>query len=92
MNLHYLRQIRGDNYCGVRAAIVQLLTQGLSLPSGSRTYESLFQLASSPTYSWIQDWTFAGRLSYQGNSVLFGMQTCLNCLDNLVSANYSNDI
>jgi hypothetical protein len=84
LGLQHIRQIRGDNYCGVRAAIFQTLAQGLHVPSGERTFQCLSQAISNEGCGWLQDWTFAGRLPYQGSNVLHGMEVCLRNLDNVV--------
>ncbi|XP_023705471.1 uncharacterized protein LOC111863405 isoform X3 [Cryptotermes secundus] len=83
--LQHLRRIRGDNYCGVRAAIFQTLAQGLNVPSGEKTFHYLSNAISNEDCRWLQDWTFAGRLPYHGNNVLHGMAVCLQNLDNVAS-------
>lgn len=90
LGLQHLRRIRGDNYCGVRAAIFQILAQGLHVPSGERTFQYLSQALSNEGCRWLQDWTFAGRLPYQGNNVLHGMEVCLRDLDNVVRMHYKH--
>ncbi|KAJ9583914.1 hypothetical protein L9F63_021746, partial [Diploptera punctata] len=85
LGLQNLRRIRGDNYCGVRAAIFQTLSQGLPVPSGAETFQCLSHALNSEGCGWLQDWTFAGRLPYEGNKVLQGMEICLRNLDNVAS-------
>ncbi|XP_069694471.1 serine-rich adhesin for platelets-like isoform X2 [Periplaneta americana] len=85
LGLQHLRRIRGDNYCGVRAAIFQALAQGLPVPNGAKTFQCLSHALNSEGCGWLQDWTFAGRLPYQGNNVLHGMEACLHKLDNVAS-------
>lgn len=77
-----LRCIRGDQYCGVRAALFQALSSGHPLP---RCGPALARLAAEVAGGgqWLQDWTFARRLSY-GN-VLDGIRDCLEALDDMVS-------
>lgn len=84
LGLQHLRRVRGDNYCGVRAAIFQTLAQGLHVPSGEKTFQYLSHALSNEGCGWLQDWTFAGRLPYQGNNILHGMGVCLHNLDNVV--------
>ena len=84
-----MRRIRGDNYCGVRAAIFQTLSQGLPVPSGAETFQCLSHALNSEGCGWLQDWTFAGRLPYEGNKVLQGMEVCLRDLDNVVSSTHN---
>jgi hypothetical protein len=84
LGLQHLRRVRGDNYCGVRAAIFQTLAQGLHVPSGEKTFQYLAHAVSNEGCGWLQDWTFAGRLPYEGNNVLHGMGVCLRDLDNVV--------
>lgn len=85
LGLQHLRRVRGDNYCGVRAAIFQTLAQGLHVPSGEKTFQYLAHAVSNEGCGWLQDWTFAGRLPYEGNNVLHGMGVCLRDLDNVAS-------
>lgn len=85
LGLQHLRRVRGDNYCGVRAAIFQTLAQGLHVPSGEKTFQYLSHALSNEGCGWLQDWTFAGRLPYRGNNILHGMGVCLRNLDNVAS-------
>ncbi|CAB3386197.1 Hypothetical predicted protein [Cloeon dipterum] len=78
----YIRRIRGDNYCAVRAALFQCLSTNLPVPKGDATFAALAKAVGSGS-SWIQDWQFAGRLPYRGNNVLHGMKQCLDSLDNV---------
>ncbi|PSN47887.1 hypothetical protein C0J52_01251 [Blattella germanica] len=84
LKLENIRQIRGDNYCGIRAAIFQTLSQGLPVPNGADTFQFLTRAFDSDA-SWLKDWSFANRLPYQGNNVLRGMEMCLHTLDNMAS-------
>nr|CAD7261170.1 unnamed protein product [Timema shepardi] len=81
----HLRRIRGDNYCGVRAAIFQTLSQGHLVPGGSATFEHLSRAVNNNNCGWLKNWKFASRLPYQRNNVLYGMKACLQSLDNLIS-------
>nr|CAD7200803.1 unnamed protein product [Timema douglasi] len=81
----HLRRIRGDNYCGVRAAIFQTLSQGHLVPGGSATFEHLSRAVNNNNCGWLKNWKFSSRLPYQRNNVLYGMKACLQSLDNLIS-------
>nr|CAD7592092.1 unnamed protein product [Timema genevievae] len=81
----HLRRIRGDNYCGVRAAIFQTLSQGHQIPGGNATFEHLSRAVNNNNCGWLKNWKFASRLPYQRNNVLHGMKACLQSLDNLIS-------
>ena len=84
LNFRYLRQVRGDNYCGVRATLYQVLARGVGIPSGHTTHS---RLASELTQgaTWLRDWTFGHRLTYSREDVLNGFLDCLDALDSLVS-------
>lgn len=80
VGLSRVRCIRGDQYCGVRAAVFQVLSSGHPLPRGAPALARLVaELASGAT--WIMSWTFGNRLHY-GN-VLDGIRDCLETLDNV---------
>ncbi|XP_045120346.1 uncharacterized protein LOC123509836 isoform X10 [Portunus trituberculatus] len=83
LNIKHLRQVRGDNYCGVRAALYQILARGLAVPSGHTTHS---RLASELTQgaTWLRDWTFGHRLNYSREDVLNGFLDCLDALDSLI--------
>uniref|UniRef100_A0A0P4W417 OTU domain-containing protein n=1 Tax=Scylla olivacea TaxID=85551 RepID=A0A0P4W417_SCYOL len=83
LNFKHLRQVRGDNYCGVRAALYQVLARGFAVPSGHTTHS---RLASELTQgaTWLRDWTFGHRLTYNREDVLNGFLDCLDALDSLV--------
>jgi len=85
LGLQFIRSIRGDNYCAIRAAIFQTLLLRLPVPNGEKTFASISQAINGGN-QWIQDWQFAGRLPYRGGNVLHGIRQCLNSLDNLVSS------
>ncbi|KAK7068053.1 hypothetical protein SK128_023208 [Halocaridina rubra] len=83
LNLKYLRRIRGDNYCGVRAAIYQMLSLGLPVPSGHATHTRLTAELKKGS-SWLQEWTFGHRLNFPKEQILNGFWECLDALDNIV--------
>ncbi|XP_066982084.1 uncharacterized protein [Macrobrachium rosenbergii] len=83
LNLKHLRRVRGDNYCGIRAALYQMLSLGLPLPNGHATHTRLAtELKQGST--WLQDWTFGHRLHFSKEQILNGFWECLDSLDNLV--------
>lgn len=86
LSYHHLRRVRGDNYCGVRAALYQILSLGLPLPSGHATHSRLAaELAEGAT--WLHEWSFGQRLDFTKGQVLNGFWECLDALDNMVSFN-----
>lgn len=84
LNYHYLRRVRGDNYCGVRAALYQVLSMGLPVPSGHATHTRLAAELNQGS-TWLQDWSFGQRLSFSKEQVLNGFWECLEALDSMVS-------
>ncbi|XP_069997788.1 uncharacterized protein [Penaeus vannamei] len=83
LNYHYLRRVRGDNYCGVRAALYQILSQGLPVPSGHATHTRLAAELNQGS-TWLRDWSFGHRLSFSKEQVLNGFWECLDALDSMV--------
>ncbi|XP_042862989.1 uncharacterized protein LOC122247622 isoform X7 [Penaeus japonicus] len=83
LNYHYLRRVRGDNYCGVRAALYQVLSMGLPVPSGHATHTRLAAELNQGS-TWLQDWSFGQRLSFSKEQVLNGFWECLEALDSMV--------
>nr|CAD7424716.1 unnamed protein product [Timema monikensis] len=55
------------------------------IPGGSATFEHLSRAVNNNNCGWLKSWKFASRLPYQRNNVLYGMKTCLQSLDNLIS-------
>ncbi|XP_059489301.1 uncharacterized protein LOC132204683 [Neocloeon triangulifer] len=82
LGTQYIRRIRGDNYCALRAALFQCLVMDLPVPSGDATFTALTKAINHGS-PWIQEWQFAGRLPYRGTDVLHGIKKCLESLDNL---------
>lgn len=75
--------MRGDNYCGVRAALYQILSQGLPVPSGHATHTRLAAELNQGS-TWLRDWSFGHRLSFSKEQVLNGFWECLDALDSMV--------
>lgn len=83
LNLKHLRRVRGDNYCGVRAALYQMLSLGLPMPGGHTTHSRLAtELKQGST--WLREWTFGHRLDFSKEQILNGFWECLDALDNIV--------
>nr|XP_045610164.1 uncharacterized protein LOC123765545 isoform X4 [Procambarus clarkii] len=79
----HLRKVRGDNYCGVRAALYQVLSLGLPLPSGHTTHSRLAaELDQGAT--WLREWSFGHRLNFTKEQILNGFWECLDALDSIV--------
>ncbi|XP_052248909.1 uncharacterized protein LOC127856624 isoform X3 [Dreissena polymorpha] len=77
----HLRRIRGDNYCGVRSAVVQTLISGLPpLNTWSSRDDAMQALASAYNYksSGLRQWTFAKRRDFTTQNQLELMNKCLN--------------
>ncbi|XP_071512736.1 uncharacterized protein [Panulirus ornatus] len=79
----HLRKVRGDNYCGVRAALYQMLSLGLPLPSGHVTHSCLTSELSQGA-TWLYEWSFGHRLDFTKEQILSGIWECLDALDNMV--------
>ncbi|XP_046405805.1 uncharacterized protein LOC124170851 isoform X2 [Ischnura elegans] len=91
LDVGYIRRIRGDNYCAVRATIFQTLSQSIAVPSGQEAYQKL-SCAHEGQCHWLQDWKFPEELPYSRNNVLHGMKVCLEKLDYVASyLAHSND-
>ncbi|XP_022196804.1 uncharacterized protein LOC111054142 isoform X3 [Nilaparvata lugens] len=80
LGFNYIRRIRGDNYCAVRAATFQVLSQGLTVPSGQHVYE---RLTNSSASSYLSDWSFS-RLPQYSDNRLQGIRQCLLAFDEIV--------
>ncbi|GAB1609185.1 uncharacterized protein LOC115224091 isoform X1 [Argonauta hians] len=63
----YIRVIRGDNYCGIRSCVVQLLINGIAIKKEFATADIvknlLNQYMEEPEWE-LNRWTFARRLNY----------------------------
>ena len=78
--LTHIQRVRGDNYCAVRAALYQLLSQGLPPPNANRCRRLLDSLGE-----WVTAWSFGSRLPYDETTARTGIQDCLSTLSQLVS-------
>ncbi|GAB1609184.1 ubiquitin thioesterase otulin-like [Argonauta hians] len=63
----HIRVIRGDNYCGIRSCVVQLLINGIAIKKEFATADIvknlLNQYMEEPEWE-LNRWTFARRLNY----------------------------
>ncbi|CAK8692308.1 unnamed protein product [Clavelina lepadiformis] len=81
----YMRQVRGDNYCALRATAFQILSQNVdilnSYPNWDRELLDLPEtLQKMYKCSWLKQWTFAGRLPSNDNNRFQVMHDCLSFL------------
>ncbi|XP_042216421.1 uncharacterized protein LOC121862318 isoform X3 [Homarus americanus] len=83
LSFTHLRKVRGDNYCGIRAALYQMLSLGLSLPNGHSTHSRL-AVELSQGASWLREWSFGHRLNFTKEQILNGFWECLDALDSMV--------
>ena len=81
---NFLRQIRGDNYCALRATAFQILTQNVAiLSSVSASWKDYLRclpdtLVNTYGCTWLDLWTFADRLPHNKNNKLALMKECMN--------------
>jgi len=82
-----IRQIRGDNYCALRAVLFKALSSGISILAGfqmnMRADDILHHLLSEQ-YHWITNWSFANRLTLLNGSFVDNMDSCLSYLSQIV--------
>ncbi|XP_069945000.1 uncharacterized protein [Cherax quadricarinatus] len=82
LSFTHLRKVRGDNYCGVRAVLYQMLSLGIPLPSGHVTHSRLAdELGQGST--WLREWSFGHRLNFRKEQILSGFWECLDTLDSM---------
>ncbi|XP_078485394.1 uncharacterized protein LOC100177299 [Ciona intestinalis] len=86
----YMRQVRGDNYCALRAAVFQILTQRLpviaSCPDRATFLNTLPErLQEQYNCEWLKDWSFAKRLPSDQNNRFNVMHTCLTFFEEQLS-------
>ncbi|KAB7503965.1 Ubiquitin thioesterase otulin [Armadillidium nasatum] len=83
LNLCNLRRIRGDNYCGIRAVLFQVLVSGIPIPNSYQVYNRLLSEVHRGAL-WLNDYTFGKRLFYSKSKVVEGFKDCLETLDKFV--------
>ncbi|XP_030065834.1 inactive ubiquitin thioesterase OTULINL [Microcaecilia unicolor] len=83
-HIKYLRQVRGDYYCVLRAVLFQIFSQGICFPSWMKERDILKlpeRLLYSQGCNWVQQFSF-GPEKYTGSSVFIKLRKCLDCLKN----------
>uniref|UniRef100_A0A8D0BX04 OTU deubiquitinase with linear linkage specificity like n=1 Tax=Salvator merianae TaxID=96440 RepID=A0A8D0BX04_SALMN len=83
-HMKYLRQVKGDNYCVLRAILFQIFSQGIPLPSWTKTTDVLKlpeKLLYSQGCNWIEQYSF-GSERYTGGNTLGKLRKCLETLKN----------
>ncbi|RUS72833.1 hypothetical protein EGW08_019398 [Elysia chlorotica] len=77
---HRLSVVRGDNYCGLRSVLFQVLSSGLRVTRGwtgiVAMMDSLHGLYTSG-HAGLEDWTFANRLPGHCSDRLASMSKCV---------------
>jgi len=79
----FMRQIRGDNYCALRATAFQILTQKTNILSSFSDWKMHLKtlpqrLLNDCKCTWLQNWTFANRLKSTPKNRFSIMQQCLD--------------
>ncbi|XP_033010270.1 inactive ubiquitin thioesterase OTULINL [Lacerta agilis] len=81
-HVKYVRQVRGDNYCVLRAVLFQIFSQGIPLPSWTKATDVLKlpeKLLYSQGCNWIQQYSF-GSEQYTGSNTLGKLRRCIETL------------
>ncbi|XP_052560019.1 inactive ubiquitin thioesterase OTULINL isoform X4 [Tympanuchus pallidicinctus] len=81
-HIKYLRQVRKDNYCVLRAVLFQIFSQGIPFPSWMRERDILKlpeKLLYSQGCNWIQQYSF-GPESYTGPNAFGKLRRCMETL------------
>ncbi|KAM9576207.1 inactive ubiquitin thioesterase OTULINL isoform 1-T1 [Guaruba guarouba] len=81
-HIKYLRQVRRDNYCVLRAVLFQIFSQGIPFPSWMRERDILKlpeKLLYSQGCNWIQQYSF-GPERYTGPSAFGKLRKCMETL------------
>uniref|UniRef100_H2YYF2 Uncharacterized protein n=1 Tax=Ciona savignyi TaxID=51511 RepID=H2YYF2_CIOSA len=88
----YMRQVRGDNYCALRATVFQILTQSLPiLQSVDELTRLPDRLQEEYNCSWLKHWTFANRLPSDVNNKFEVMRSCLEFFTEQLNASHAID-
>uniref|UniRef100_A0A8D0H7K1 OTU deubiquitinase with linear linkage specificity like n=1 Tax=Sphenodon punctatus TaxID=8508 RepID=A0A8D0H7K1_SPHPU len=81
-HVKYIRHIREDNYCVLRAVLFQIFSQGISFPSWMKE-KDILKLPEKLLYSqgcnWIQQYSF-GPERYTGSGVFGKLRKCIETL------------
>ncbi|XP_019376838.1 PREDICTED: inactive ubiquitin thioesterase FAM105A [Gavialis gangeticus] len=81
-HIRYIRQVRGDNYCALRAVLFRVFSQGISFPSWMKERDILKlpeKLLYSQGCNWIQQYSF-GPERYTGSNVFGKLRKCIETL------------
>lgn len=85
----FVRKIRGDNYCGLRATCFQVLSQNLIvLPHFDEIQHIPHELLSCGC-DWLTEWSFAGRLEVSSKEKVSKMIECLKCFGDALETSKS---
>lgn len=81
-HIKYIRQVRRDNYCALRAVLFQVFSQGIYFPSWMKERDILKlpeKLLYSQGCNWIQQYSF-GPERYTGANVFGKLRKCIETL------------
>ncbi|NWU99459.1 F105A thioesterase, partial [Upupa epops] len=81
-HVKYLRQVRKDNYCALRAVLFQVFSQGIPFPSWMKERDILKlpeKLLYSQGCNWIQQYSF-GPERYAGPNAFSKLRKCMEAL------------
>ncbi|XP_009683068.1 inactive ubiquitin thioesterase OTULINL isoform X1 [Struthio camelus] len=81
-HIKYLRQVRRDNYCVLRAVLFQIFSQGIPFPSWMKERDILKlpeKLLYSQGCNWIQQYSF-GPERYTGPNAFGKLRKCMEAL------------
>lgn len=80
----HIRQVREDHYCVLRAVLFQIFSQGIPLPSWTKSTDVLKlpeKLFYSQGCNWIQQYSF-GPERYTGSNTVGKLRKCMETLKN----------
>nr|XP_056710752.1 inactive ubiquitin thioesterase OTULINL [Euleptes europaea] len=83
-HVKYIRQVRRDNYCVLRAVLFQIFHQGIPLPPWMKAIDVLKlpeKLLYSQGCNWIQQYSF-GPEQYTSSNILGKLRKCIDMLKN----------
>ncbi|XP_054840563.1 inactive ubiquitin thioesterase OTULINL isoform X2 [Eublepharis macularius] len=83
-HVKYIRQVREDNYCVLRAVLFQIFSQGIPLPPWMKAIDVLKlpeKLLYSQGCNWIQQYSF-GPEQYTSSNTLGKLRKCIDMLKN----------
>ncbi|XP_060098998.1 inactive ubiquitin thioesterase OTULINL [Heteronotia binoei] len=83
-HIKYIREVRRDNYCVLRAVLFQIFSQGIPLPPWMKAVDVLKlpeKLLYSQGCNWIQQYSF-GPEQYSSSNTLGKLRKCIDTLKN----------